>query len=74
MIKSTWDSEYPEEIPEKATVDLSQFLDLGLRVLALAVSLAGVALGLLKVISLESAVLLLGIGVIALALERLWEK
>lgn len=52
----------------------TRFLDLALRTFALVMSVGAVALLIVEAISMENAVVMLGIAVTALVLERLTEK
>lgn len=52
----------------------TRFLDLALRTFALVMSVGSVALLIVEAISMENAVVMLGIAVTALVLERLTEK
>lgn len=51
----------------------SQMVDLVLKTIALAMAVASVVLGLLGTLSTRNAMILLGVGLFALALERLQE-
>jgi hypothetical protein len=52
----------------------SNTIDLILRVIAVVMGIASVALLGMEMITVENAVILLGIGIVATALERLTEK
>jgi hypothetical protein len=52
----------------------SNTIDLILRVIAVVMGIAAVALLAMKLITTENAIILLGIGIVATALERLSEK
>ena len=52
----------------------SSTIDLILRVIAVVMGIASVALLALEMITTDNAVILLGIGIVAMALERLTEK
>lgn len=56
---------------KKANLDMSNTIDLVLRAIAVAMGIATVTLMSLGTISIENAVVLLGVGVIAIALERM---
>jgi hypothetical protein len=49
-------------------------IDLILRVIGVAMGIAAVALMATRLISVENAIILLGIGIVAMALERLPDK
>ncbi len=49
-------------------------IDLILRVIGVAMGIAAVALMAMRLISVENAIILLGIGIVAMALERLPDK
>jgi hypothetical protein len=52
----------------------SNTVDLILRVIAIVMGISSVALLVLHMITSENAIILLGIGIVAMALERLTEK
>ena len=58
-----------EMAPQNSTT-----IDLILRVIAVVMGIASVALLALEMITTDNAVILLGIGIVAMALERLTEK
>lgn len=52
----------------------SSTIDLILRVIGVAMGIAAVALIATRLISVENAIILLGIGIVAMALERLPDR
>ena len=52
----------------------SNTIDLILRVIAVVMGMAAVALLAMEMITTDNAIILLGIGIVAMALERLTEK
>lgn len=60
-----------EEVMSKES---SSMIDLILRVIGVAMGIAAVALIATRLISVENAIILLGIGIVAMALERLPDK
>jgi len=52
----------------------ASMIDLILRVIGVAMGIAAVALMATRLISVENAIILLGIGIVAMALERLPDK
>jgi hypothetical protein len=52
----------------------SSMIDLILRVIGVAMGIAAVALIATRLISVENAIILLGIGIVAMALERLPDR
>lgn len=52
----------------------TNMVDLILRVIAVSMGIASVALIAMNMITVENAIILLGIGMVAMALERLSEK
>lgn len=53
---------------------ISNIVDLTLRVIGLSMGIAAVILMLINAITVETAVIILGIGIVAMGLERLSEK
>lgn len=52
----------------------SNIVDLTLRVIGVSMGIASVTLMLIRAITVETAVILLGIGIVSMGLERLTEK
>ena len=52
----------------------TNMMDLRLRVISVSMGISAVALLAMKMITVENAVILLGIGIVAISLERLSEK
>ncbi|MBT3241004.1 MAG: hypothetical protein HN357_08955 [Chloroflexi bacterium] len=52
----------------------TNMMDLILRVISVSMGISAVALLAMKMITVENAVILLGIGIVAISLERLSEK